>query len=421
MKLTNTISVLLFVIVILLLLICYFKNKSLEYYYVISDDDITEEVCKKWFAIREKDPLINPISKYPIEKNKATYKEFNKKCKKFETINKRNYKSLDTVPTYLKVLYKMVNDGYVKIITEEPTEKYDRKKFGDGWKKLENSECDTRSLVLYKENTGDITFSPSKCNLTNTCETNDLKCTVYSGEWQPTTGSYFRNNSNNSSNNSSNNNSNTNPIYTFAKLLDVDHTVPLKHAYYAGASKWDDSIKEKYANDLTPGHLLTMVYYLNTEKGEKDPSEWLPPNGILKYVSNWLAVKYRYGLIIQPVEFNAIQDILDKYQDFTPDEPIDIDLDIGYETLVKFNKLIDPIYIKDRENVLNEFNKSTFNSKHNIKGICNNPKLKQKLTTNHLNKFKKELLKNENHAYFGLLRPEYISSIKTPQDICNYI
>jgi hypothetical protein len=420
MNLKYIILLLLILITVLLILILINQNKSVENYYTIPDSDITEEICKDWFIIRDKGPLINPISKYPIEKNKATYKEFNKKCKKFETINKK-YKSIDTVPEYLKVLYTLLFEGYVKVITEEPTEKYDRKKlFGDSWKKANHSECDTRSIVLYNENKGNIVFSPSRCNLTNNCEINDLKCTIYSGEWEPTTGSYFTTNSSNNSSNNSSSSNNINPTYTFAKLLDVDHTVPLKHAYYAGASKWDTWLREKYANDLTPGHLLTMVYYLNTEKGEKDPSDWLPPNGELKYVSNWLAVKYRYGLIIQPVEFNAIQDILDKYQGFTPDQPVELDLDIGYETISRFNTLMEPIYIKDRETVITDFNKAAFKGKNNIKRVCNNPKLKQKLTDKHMNIFKQTLLKGKNHAYFGLLRPEYVNLIQKPEDICNY-
>ncbi len=407
MKLNTIILLLFLILTLLLILIEIVQNKNLEYY-TISDNDITEEICKKQFSIRDNGPFINPITNYSIEKNKKIYKELNKKCKKFESINKRNYKSLNTVPNYLKVLYKMLNNGYVKLITDKPTTEYNRKTFGDKWHKVKNTECDIRSIVLYKENKGNVIFSPSRCNLTNNCENNDLKCTIYSGEWQPTTGNYFINN-------------NENPTYTFAKLIDVDHTVPLKHAYYAGGFKWNNWLKEKYANDLTPGHLIPMVYYLNTEKGDKDPSEWLPPNGELKYVSNWLAIKYRYGLIIQPVEFNVIQEILDKYQDFIPDEPINIQLDIGYETVVKFNKLMDPIYQQNRDDIINNYNTNILNGKHDIKTICKNSKLIEKLTKKHMDMFKQELLKNNNHAYFGLLRPEYVNLIKTPQDICEYI
>jgi hypothetical protein len=302
----------------------------------------------------------------------------------------------------------MLYDGFIKVINEEPTEKYDRKKlFGDGWKNVKNSDCDIRSILLYKENKGNLVFNPSKCNLTNKCEAKDLKCTIYSGEWQPITGSYFANN--------------TNPIYNYAALVDVDHTVPLKHAYYSGAFEWPDWLRKKYANDLTPGHLFTMVYYLNTEKGDKTPADWLPPFGELKYVSNWLAIKYRYGLIIEPIEFNAIQDILNMYNNFTPDEPIDLSKDIGYSTKSDFNNILDPVFKTEQDTFIKNFNKNAFKDKNNIVNICQNEQSKKQITNNHLTLFKQELSKNNNHSFFGLLRPEYVNLIKDKENICNFI
>ena len=397
--------VLLIVIILSLLYLIVIPKKE---YFNIPDDKINEELCKKWFTNRDKIPIKNPLSNRRIDKNGDLYKELNKKCRKYEKVNKKNYKSIDTVPNHLKVLYKMLYDGFVKVIEEEPTEKYDRKKiFGDGWKNVKNSDCDIRSILLYKENKGNLVFNPARCNLTNECKIEDLKCTIYSGEWQSSSGSYFINNQN--------------PIYNFSKLIDVDHTVPLKHAYYAGAFEWSDTIRKKYANDLTPGHLFTMVYYLNTEKGDKSPSDWLPPSGELKYVSNWLAIKYRYGLIIEPIEFNAILNILEKYNDFTPDDPIDINKDIGYSTKSDFDNPLDPVFKTERDTFIKNFNTLAFKDKNNIVDICQNKQSKKQITNNHLTIFKNELSKNDIHSFFGLLRPEYVNLIKDKENICNFI
>jgi hypothetical protein len=414
MKLINTILILISIIVILLIIIIILlkKDKNKESYLKIDSSKVDENICKQWFINRSQSNIINPLTGEGIKKNKKTYKDLNKICKQYTQIQKKNYKSLLSVPMYLKPLYKMLfekdkngDSKYVKLITDKPSTEYNRKKFTDGWSKVGNSECDIRSLVLHRENIGDIIFNPSKCELNSNCNIDELKCTIYSGVWNPTTGSYFKND--------------PNPFYKFAKLLDVDHTVPLKHVYYHGGFKWSKAIREKYANDLTPGHLLTMVNYLNTEKGDKDPSEWLPPNGELKYISNWLAVKYRYGLIIEPAEFNAIQDILEKYKDFIPDEHLNINDNIGYSLKNKNESKFDPSYKLQRQIFIDDFNNLAFNNNDNIKTICQNNK--SKLDENIKNLFKKELTNYNFHTLFGLLRPEYIDLIKNPEDICNYI
>lgn len=397
------ILVLLIFILIIGLLIIY--NNTEEYYDInnIDNDILSEDTCKQWFINRTKFPIINPISGHVILKNKVTFKDINKKCKKYEKINKK-YKNIESVPDYLKVLYAMLFNGYVKLITNIPSEKYNRSMFG---KWTQDYKCDIRSKVLYRENTGNLVFNPSKCDLTKDCDIQDYKCTIYSGKWTPISGNYF---------------DNTNKItYEYSKLIDVDHTVPLQHAYYAGAYQWTSDIREKYSNDLTPGHLMTMVYYLNTEKGDKDPSEWLPPDNQLRYVSNWLSVKYRYGLIINPSEFNVIQNILEQYKDFRPDNSIDIkDVDIGYETMFKLNTTLDPYYSQERKIFLNKFNTTYYkDTKKSIQNECKNNKIN--ISNRILNSFKEELKNDNNHAYFGLLRPEYIKLLKEPKDICNYI
>jgi hypothetical protein len=110
------ILVLVSILTIVLLFLCY----NIEEYYDINDSDIDENICKQWFINRTKIPIINPVSGKVIKKNKSTYKIINTKCKKYEKINKK-YKNIESVPDYLKVLYKMLFDGYVKLITSVPS------------------------------------------------------------------------------------------------------------------------------------------------------------------------------------------------------------------------------------------------------------------------------------------------------------
>ncbi len=93
--------------------------------------------------------------------------------------------------------------------------------------------------------------------------------------------------------------------YTDAKDLDIDHLVPLKHAYMSGAWKWPYHKKKEYANDmLNRDHLLAVSFSLNRSKGDSSPDKWMPPS--LKfhcnYLARWIAIKFRWGLSIAAAE-----------------------------------------------------------------------------------------------------------------------
>ncbi|MGI0119860.1 HNH endonuclease [Zooshikella sp. RANM57] len=117
---------------------------------------------------------------------------------------------------------------------------YDRK----NWKHWtdEDHDCqDTREEVLIRD-AEQIGLSPRGCKVTY-------------GVWQcPYTGLVFSNPSD----------------------LDIDHIVPLKEAFRSGASLWNAARKREFANDLE--NLLAVSNSTNRQKGDKDPTHWMPEN-----------------------------------------------------------------------------------------------------------------------------------------------
>jgi len=132
--------------------------------------------------------------------------------------------------------------------------------------------CSTREAVLIRDA---ITVSTKGCR-------------VLSGEWlSPYDG--VRSNS--------------------ASRLDIDHMVPLKEAWVSGASGWSAARRQAYANDLGwPGSLLAVSASANRSKGDKDPSRWMPPDtrDWCTYLFDWIDVKYRWSLAVDPAERSTI-------------------------------------------------------------------------------------------------------------------
>jgi hypothetical protein len=99
-------------------------------------------------------------------------------------------------------------------------------------------------------------------------------------------------------------------VFTNSSLLDVDHMVPLAEAWRSGAGRsWDASTRERYANDLAfRPTLIAVSAASNRSKGDKDPSEWAPPLASYgcRYAVNWIAVKYRWHLAVDPAERAAL-------------------------------------------------------------------------------------------------------------------
>lgn len=94
-----------------------------------------------------------------------------------------------------------------------------------------------------------------------------------------------------------------------ASRLDIDHMVPLKEAWLSGAAGWSAARRQAFANDLGwPGSLLAVSASSNRSKGDKDPARWMPPNANYwcTYLFDWIDVKYRWSLSVDPAEKSTI-------------------------------------------------------------------------------------------------------------------
>jgi hypothetical protein len=97
--------------------------------------------------------------------------------------------------------------------------------------------------------------------------------------------------------------------FTNASQLDIDHLVPLAEAWDSGAFRWSAARRQAYANDLgVPWALVAVSAASNRSKGDQDPAAWLPPRtqATCGYLADWVAVKARWGLSVDPAEMSAI-------------------------------------------------------------------------------------------------------------------
>ena len=94
--------------------------------------------------------------------------------------------------------------------------------------------------------------------------------------------------------------------------LDVDHVVALKEAWDSGAGTWSATRRQAFANDLSdPRTLVAVSATSNRSKGDRDPSNWLPPESdVCAYVSDWVSIKYRWSLTMDESEWGRIGNLL---------------------------------------------------------------------------------------------------------------
>lgn len=98
-----------------------------------------------------------------------------------------------------------------------------------------------------------------------------------------------------------------------AGLLDVDHLVPLREAHESGAHAWTEEKRRRFANWLEdPQHLIAVHRSANRGKGAGDPAEWMPPNPDYwcQYLVDWVRVKARWELSVDPAERDALDAML---------------------------------------------------------------------------------------------------------------
>lgn len=164
-------------------------------------------------------------------------------------------------------------------------EKYQRKKhFGTWIRDPSQKTClNIRGLVLQRDAKGDLRYADNK------------HCRIIGAHWvDPYTNKH---------------------LYS-ADEIQIDHMVPLKNAYISGAWEWDYAKRCAYANFMgNEFHLLPVLGYENSRKGDRSPESYLPPTKeyVCQYIVNWLKIKMIWKLKLGKQEALGIESLVQKY------------------------------------------------------------------------------------------------------------
>ena len=94
-----------------------------------------------------------------------------------------------------------------------------------------------------------------------------------------------------------------------ASSFDIDHVIPLAEAWDSGGSAWSLDRWKSFGNDLVDVRGLRAVSASsNRSKGDRDPAEWMPQLTSFRcqYVAEWVALKSRWSLAVDPAEKNFL-------------------------------------------------------------------------------------------------------------------
>lgn len=154
--------------------------------------------------------------------------------------------------------------------------------FGEPWQDVDQNGCNTRDDILKRDLTGDEYRDANQCVVTH--------------GWlaDPYTGRNIEF---------------TRGQSTSSKVQ-IDHVVSLSDAWRSGAWQLPYGQRVAIAND--PLNLIATDGPTNASKGDKDASQWLPPNAAERcdYVSRQVAVKLKYALSVTPGEQRAMKSVL---------------------------------------------------------------------------------------------------------------
>lgn len=100
----------------------------------------------------------------------------------------------------------------------------------------------------------------------------------------------------------------TGKTVTSYRDMAVDMFVPEQEAYHSGAKDWDTTTRTAYHNDVAfNGSMVAVAKKSLQKRSAREPSAWLPGTKVrCTYASNWVAVKYRWGLSVDTAEKAAL-------------------------------------------------------------------------------------------------------------------
>jgi len=195
-----------------------------------------------------------------------------------------------------------LNDLPVKEWDHSVIDSYDRKEFGHGWKDNDKDGQDERqeALIYWHRERG-----WKKLGLKEKPELiirSDGK--VVSGFWMCRfTGQYFE----------------------LPSQLDIDHMVPLLHAWVSGANEWTPDKRSQYANGFgiksrMRSWLVPVQASANRSKGARGPDKWLPSRERyhLHYAAAWIHAKRYWKMSVTSAEKSALTECLHKIEIETP-------------------------------------------------------------------------------------------------------
>jgi hypothetical protein len=83
-----------------------------------------------------------------------------------------------------------------------------------------------------------------------------------------------------------------------ASEVQIDHVVPLSYSWQLGSSRWPESKREQFANDVL--NLIPVEGRANSSKGDSGPASWLPPNKRIRcaYAVRFAQVALKYDLAV---------------------------------------------------------------------------------------------------------------------------
>ncbi|MGP9587226.1 GmrSD restriction endonuclease domain-containing protein [Micrococcaceae sp. AOP34-BR2-30] len=166
----------------------------------------------------------------------------------------------------------------IAISEDHPMDDYDRDAFApSGWVDATGSGCTTREDILARD-------------LDNT---HIEGCTV---EYGQTIGAYSGE-----------------PIEHVqgSSEVDIEHVVAVGQAWRNGAHSWDEESKRLFYQD--PENLIAVSSTENRSKGDRDATEYMPPNqgAYCAFTAATVYIKDKYSLSMNPEEHAFITDVLE--------------------------------------------------------------------------------------------------------------
>ena len=95
-------------------------------------------------------------------------------------------------------------------------------------------------------------------------------------------------------------------------VLSVANVVTVREAWESGAWAWNASKRRSFINDRADVSVLALVIAASSrQRGDKDPAGWMPSTNTntCAYLSNWVAVKTKWGLAMDQRELTAVKSV----------------------------------------------------------------------------------------------------------------